>query len=353
MRPLTAEAAAALTPSWAGQRGPDGDVVFSSRLRLARNVAVAPFPGQASAEDLARVAGVCRAPFEESPDFQEFWLADAAELDPVALRSLVERHLVSVPLVETPEHRLAILSPTGTLSVMINEEDHLRLQCFLPGRDLKEAWRILDRLDDWLAGLLPWSFSPRFGYLTTHLANLGTGLRASAMVHLPALQMTGRRTETLRAASNLGVAVRGLYGEGSESAGDLFQVSNRFALGPSEEEIVRRVDTTVKFLAEAERAARRKLLDEDSEALADRAWRAYGVLRHARRVSTSEALDLLSRLKLGVDLNLVNAARRRVVQQLFLAVRPASLQAASGRALDPTRRDRARATLIREQLEAG
>jgi protein arginine kinase len=351
MRPLTNEDAAQLTPAWADQRGPDGDVVFSSRLRLARNVAIAPFPGQASGDDLARVAEVCRAPFDESPDFRDFWLADAAALDPVALRTLVERHLVSVPLVENPENRLAILSPTGTLSVMINEEDHLRMQCFLPGRDLKEAWRILDRLDDWLAGLLPWCFSPRYGYLTTHLANLGTGLRASAMVHLPALRMAGRREETLRAAANLGVAVRGLYGEGSESAGDLFQVSNRFALGPSEEEIVRRVDTTVKFLDDAERTARRKLLDDDSEAVADSAWRAYGILRHARRISTGEALELLSQLKLGVDLNLVNAIRRRVVQQLFLTVRPASLQAASGRSLDATRRDRARATLIREKLE--
>lgn len=353
MIPLTNEDAAALTPGWVNRPGPDGDVVFSSRLRLARNVAIAPFPGQASPDELARVAAACRAPFEDSPDFRDFRLLDAACLDPVALRSLVERHLVSAPLVEHPENRLAILSPTGTLSVMINEEDHLRLQCFLPGRDLKEAWRILDRLDDWLAGLLPWCFSPRFGYLTTHLANLGTGLRASAMVHLPALQLTGRREETLRAASNLGVAVRGLYGEGSESAGDLFQVSNRFALGPSEEEIVRRVDTTVKFLTEAERTARRRLLDQDSEALADRAWRAYGVLRHARRISTSETLALLSDLKLGTDLNLVDAVRRRTVQQLFLAVRPASLQAASGRTLDPTRRDRARAALIREKLAPG
>jgi protein arginine kinase len=351
MRTLTDEAAVALLPSWVTGRGTDGDVVFSSRLRLARNVAIAPFPGRATAAEMERVAAACRAPFEDSPDFAGFWLLDVAALDPVACRSLVERHLVSAPLVECPEHRLAILSPTGTLAVMVNEEDHVRMQCFLPGRDVREAWRILDRLDDWLAGLLPWCFSPRYGYLTTHLANLGTGLRASAMVHLPALQLVGRREETLRAAANLGVAVRGLYGEGSESAGDLYQVSNRFALGPSEEEIVSRVDTTVKFLVGQERKARRKLLDEDAGGLTDRAWRAYGVLRYARRLSTAEALQLLSQLRLGVDLNLVNGVDRLVVKQLFLAVRPASLQAASGRPLDAARRDRARADLIRDTLE--
>ena len=351
MRELTSEAAAALVPHWVTGRGTDGDVVFSSRLRLARNVAIAPFPGQAGPEELDRVAAACRAPFEASPDFADFWLLDVAALDAMARRSLVERHLVSIPLVENPEHRLAILSPTGTLAVMVNEEDHLRMQCFLPGRDVREAWRILDRLDDWLAGLLPWCFSPRHGYLTTHLANLGTGLRASAMVHLPALQMAGRREETLRAASNLGVAVRGLYGEGSESAGDLFQVSNRFALGPSEDEIVSRVDTTVKFLVGQERKARRRLLDEDAEALEDRAWRAYGTLRYARRLSTVDALQLLSQLRLGVDLNLVNVVDRIIVKQLFLSVRPASLQAASGRPLDAARRDWARAELIRDTLE--
>ncbi len=351
MRVLTSEAAAALAPRWVTERGEDGDVVFSSRLRLARNVAIAPFPSQAAPGDLARVAEACRAPFEASPDFAAFWLLEMEALDPVARLSVVERHLVSIPLAENPEHRLAILSPTGTLAVMVNEEDHVRMQCFLPGRDVREAWRILDRLDDWLAGLLPWCFSPRYGYLTTHLANLGTGLRASAMVHLPALQMTGRREETLRAASNLGVAVRGLYGEGSESAGDLFQVSNRFALGPSEEEIVSRVDTTVKFLVGQERKARRRLLDEDADGLADRAWRAYGTLRYARRLSTVEALGLLSPLRLGVDLNLVNAVGRTVVKQLFLSVRPASLMAASGRPLEASRRDRARAEMIRATLE--
>lgn len=351
MRFLTDEDAAALSPRWVTGRGEDGDVVFSSRLRLARNVAIAPFPGRASAEDLQRVAGACRAPFETSDDFEGFWLLDMEALSVVTRRSLVERHLVSGPLAEHPEHRLAILSPTGTLAVMVNEEDHVRMQCFLPGRDVREAWRILDRLDDWLAGLLPWCFSPRYGYLTTHLANLGTGMRASVMVHLPALEIAGRREEILRAAASLGIAVRGLYGEGTGTAGDLYQVSNRFALGPSEDEIVSRVDTTARFLVGQERHARRQLLDRDEEGLADRAWRAYGTLRFARRLSTAEALELLSPLKLGVDLNLVNTVGRSVVKQLFLAVRPASLMKVAGRPMDAAGRDRARAEMIRRTLE--
>jgi protein arginine kinase len=350
VKDFTSEWAAALIPAWASTRGPDSDVVFSTRMRLARNVAIAPFPGRATREDLERVVNACRRPFEESSDFADFWLLDVAALDPVARRTLVERHLISARLADEPEHRLGIFSPTGTLGIMINEEDHVRMQCFLPGRDIKEAWRILDGLDDWLADLLPWCFSPRYGYLTTHLANLGTGLRASAMLHLPALQRTQSRSDTLRAAANLGVAVRGLYGEGSESAGDLFQVSNRFALGPSEEEIVGRVDSTVRFLLKAERDARSQLLDSDVETVADAGWRAYGTLRYARRISSREALELLSQVKLALDLNMLNGVDRRVVKNLFLSVRPASLQAASGRPLDATRRDRARASLIREQL---
>ncbi|HEY3266013.1 MAG TPA: ATP--guanido phosphotransferase [Armatimonadota bacterium] len=350
MKPFFQDDAITMAPAWSHARGTDGDVVVSTRMRLARNVAIAPFPGQATDEDLERVAQACRAPFEDSADFCDFRLLDVAAMDPVTLRSLVERHLVSARLLSPPEHRYAILSPTGTLAVMVNEEDHLRMQCFLPGRDIKGAWNILDRLDDWLSATLPWCFSPRYGYLTTHLANLGTGLRASAMVHLPALETTGRRDETLRAAASLGVAVRGLYGEGSQSAGDLFQVSNRFALGPAEEEIVGRVDTTAKFLVGAERQARRRLLDEEEGSLADAAWRAYGILMYARRLTTAEALDLLSKLKLGLDLNLLNVVARKTVQSLFLAVRPASLQAASGRTLDPKARDRARADLIRHAL---
>lgn len=350
---LTSEAAIALMPAWVSTRGADADVVFTTRIRLARNVAIAPFPGQASIEDLARVADACRAPFEESPDFADFRIAHVESLEEVARRTLVERHLLSTGMAEYPKHRLAIISPTGTLSVMVNEEDHVRMQCFLPGRDVKEAWRIVDGLDDWLSGHLPWCYSPRFGYLTTHLANVGTGLRASAMLHLPALQMKGRREDTLRGAANLGVAVRGLYGEGSESAGDVYQVSNRFALGPSEEDIVSRVDSTVKYLVTVEREARQELLDEDGEGIADAAARAYGILRHARRITTNEALQLLSRLKLALDLRLLNITRRSVVQQLFMLVRPASLQALSGRPMDPDRRDRVRAEMVREALSGG
>lgn len=350
---LSDEAAIALMPAWVSTRGRDADVVFTTRMRLARNVAIAPFPGRATLEDLARVAEACRVPFEGSPDFADFRIAHVAALGDVARRTLVERHLISTAMAEYPEHRLGIISPTGTLSVMVNEEDHVRMQCFLPGRDVKEAWRILDGLDDWLGGQLPWCYSPRYGYLTTHLANVGTGLRASAMLHLPALGITCKRDETLRGAANLGVAVRGLYGEGSESAGDVFQVSNRFAIGPSEEDIVNRVDSTVKFLVASEREARNELLDKDEEGIADAAARAYGVLKYARRLNTSEALQLLSRLKLGLDLKLINTVRRTVVQQLFVLVRPASLQAISGRALNSEHRDRARADLVREALSGG
>jgi protein arginine kinase len=350
---LTDEAAVSLMPAWVSTRGPEGDVVFTTRMRLARNVATAPFPGRATLQELAAVAETCSAPFEASQDFADFRIAHVASLNEVARRTLVERHLVSTGMAEYPEHRLGIISPTGTLSVMINEEDHVRMQCFLPGRDVREAWRILDALDDWLAGHLPWCYSPRYGYLTTHLANVGTGLRASAMLHLPGLQLIGKRDETLRGAANMGVAVRGLYGEGSESAGDVFQVSNRFALGPSEDEIVSRVDSTVKFLVAAEREARNQLLNVDGEGIADAASRAYGVLKYARRISTAEAFQLLSRLKLGLDLKLVNIVRRAVVQQLFVLVRPASLQAISGMALRPEQRDRARADLVREALTSG
>lgn len=350
MKPFTAEDATRLLPRWSRGRGPDGDVVFSTRLRLARNVSIAPFPAQASEEDLARVVQVVAAPFEASADFADFRRLAVETLDPVTRGALVERHIISVRLVEHPRYREAFVSPTGTLSVMVNEEDHVRMQCFLPGRDVKEGWAILDNLDDWLSDSIPWSFSPRFGYLSMHLANLGTGLRASAMLHLPGLRLMERRTDVLRAIARLGVAVRGLYGEGTDSAGDVLQVSNRFALGPSEEEIVSRVDSAVRHLVKAERQARDELYEGARDRLADAAWRAYGVLRYARCISTVECLDLLSELKLGLDLNLVNATDKTLVNELFLAVRPASLQAAMGRTLDAARRDRFRADLVRGRL---
>ncbi|HOC32383.1 MAG TPA: ATP--guanido phosphotransferase [Armatimonadota bacterium] len=340
-----------LIPLWSGRRGEDGDVVLSTRIRLARNLDVAPFPYHADTGDLERVAVMCLQPFRESDDFRDFVLFDINALDEVARAVLVERHLVSASLILEPAARYAVLSPTGTIAVMINEEDHVRLQCFLPGRNLREAWEIVDGLDDWLSRSLRWSFSPRFGYLTTHLANLGTGLRASAMVHLPALTWIGRCKDILRAATNLGVAVRGLYGEGSDSAGHIYQVSNRFALGPSEDDILTRVDSTVRFLVKAEREARGELLSTDRDGVADKAARSYGILRHALRMSTREALDLLSYLKLGIDAGLNDFVESRVPLQLFLSVRPAALDSGAGQTLDVPERERVRATWIRECLQ--
>lgn len=337
--------------SWMRGDGPSSDVVLSSRIRLARNMRDAPYPprlDRAGAEAVvARVAEALRGWTDESGRPLRVVRLDA--LSPLERQVMVEKHLTSPAHVRQAVGALA-LSEDESVSVMILEEDHVRIQCLAAGLQLRPALDRALRLDAALAERLPWAFDAEWGHLTTCPTNVGTGLRASVMVHLPGLAMANQIPGVLMTLSNNGMTARGLYGEGSESAGNLFQISNAQSLGRAEGEIVQRMEEAVRQLAERERSVRERLLNQMGEALKDRIWRAYGVLAHARRISSAEAMELLSLLRLGIDLHILPQLDAKVFNELIVATRPAFLQHLTGQEAGPEERDVKRASLIRAAL---
>jgi protein arginine kinase len=332
---------------WAQGSGPDSDVVVSSRVRLARNLAGHRFPTRQSPEEATEVVHLVEravAILEGPWDYYRL-----GPLAPVDRRVLVEKHLISPMLAKEAEHAALALSEDEAYSVMVNEEDHLRIQVLRPGRSLEDSLRQADDIDDRLEADLSYAFDPALGYLMASPANLGTAMRVSAMVHLPVLAMTGRLGPVLAAIQKVGYTVRGLYGEGSEASGNLFQVSNLRSLGPSEGEIVAQFDQVLRQLIQAERESREELWRRSREHLADRVGRAYGILTGAHLLTTAEAVRLLSDLRLGVALGLVPVSYGQV-HALWVVVRGAFLSRTAGRELAPHERDLLRAQMVREWL---
>ena len=326
-------------------------VVLSTRIRLARNLAGQPFPGWAKAPQRQEIAERCIAALEGLPRFRRghvLRMAQQADLDRAVL---VERHLVSKELA-SGQAGAAVISRDQTCSVMVNEEDHLRVQVLRPGWHLRGPWNLAEQLDDAIAGALPLAFSDRLGYLTACPTNVGTGLRASAMVHLPGLCLAGQMDKVTRALNQDGLAVRGWLGEGTEAAGNIFQVSNQQTLGLSEDDILKHLGYWIKHLVEQEWNARRKLALDEGEKFVDRLARSFGVLRHARLLSSSEAMNMLSHLRLACDLGCLPEGLRDQVDRLLLEGQPAHVQVRHGSPLDSDGRDLRRAAIMREALRA-
>jgi protein arginine kinase len=233
---------------------------------------------------------------------------------------------------------------------MINEEDHLRIQVMQSGLNLRDAWSLIDALDDELSEALPFAYSSEWGYLTCCPTNTGTAMRASVMLHLPSLVITKQINKVLHTITKLGLTARGLYGEGTEASGNFFQISNQVALGRSEEELIENIERILKEVIHQEQSGRESLATANRTQLEDRIWRAYGILRHAKTMSSTEALDLLSAVRLGVDLGLMNGLTRTTVNELFLFSQPAHLQKLEGKALSAKERDVKRAELVRSRL---
>ncbi|MBX5468228.1 MAG: protein arginine kinase [Firmicutes bacterium] len=336
---------------WMEGKGPDSDIVLSARVRLARNLRQLPFPhrldeGQAETT-LARLQETFAA-LEEGWHLRFHRLAEVAPLD---RQVLVEKHLISPQLVQEPVRFQAVaIDPGESISIMINEEDHLRIQVVLPALSLNEAWQVADRLDDALEEHLDFAFDARWGYLTACPTNLGTGMRASVMVHLPGLVLTRQVAQVFTTLSQVGMVARGLYGEGTDALGNIFQISNQVSLGLSEEEFLHNLAVVAQQIVGSERHARQHLRQEAGIRLADRVARAYGILTHAKILTSEEALRLLSEVKLGADLGIVPAPSRASFAQLAVLTQPGFLQLRAGRALSPLERDELRARLIREQL---
>ena len=336
---------------WLRGNGPRGEIVISSRIRLARNISGYPFLTRCSRNQRQTIEGRTRETILAANIAPQTLYVDLEAAPEVDRQLLVERHLISKPHAGAEGARGVAVGEDETISIMVNEEDHLRIQVLRSGLQLEEAWEQINRVDDLLESKLDYAFHQRFGYLTACPTNVGTGIRVSVMLHLPALKLTGEIEKVFRAAKELRLAVRGLYGEGTEATGDFYQISNQTTLGKTEEEIIedfRR--TVVPKIIDYEQHARRSLLDDRTVALDDKVSRALGILRSARLISSEETLLLLSHLRMGVNLGRVKDIDIRTINELFLLTQPAHLQKIQGRKLEGDVRRAIRADYIRQRL---
>ncbi len=336
---------------WIDADGPQGDVVMSCRVRLARNIAGFPFVNSASEAQQREVVNMARHVLLDSSLADGMLWVDLKESTEQDRRILVERHLISKNLASGDIDRAVAVSGDETLSVMVNEEDHLRMQILASGLRLGEIFQRINEVDDAIESKLDYAFSKRWGYLTACPTNMGTGIRFSVMMHLPALKITSEIERVRRATKDLHLAVRGYYGEGSESAGDLYQISNQVTLGLTEENLLAEFqDKILPQIIEYEHQARRVLVERNETLLEDRLNRALGILRSARLLGAEEAMKLLSRVRLGVHLGRVTEVDPAVLQRLFLQVQPAHLQMLAGEKLNPDNLRETRATIVRQAL---
>ena len=338
---------------WMKAKGPDADIVLSSRIRLARNLQKYPFPIIASPETNRQVNEYMSEHIagKSYSNLGRFDLIAIDELKPIEKRALVEKHMISPYLAEDSNHGAVLINENESVSIMINEEDHLRIQCLFPGFQLNEALTLANGVDDWLEQKLDYAFDETRGYLTSCPTNVGTGMRASVMMHLPALTMTQQINRIIPAINQLGLVVRGIYGEGSEALGNVFQISNQITLGKSEEDIVEDLRGVAMQLINEERSARRSLLESLRTRIEDRVWRSYGILANSRIIESKEAATCLSDVRLGIDLNLIQGVSRDILNELMILTQPGFLQQYAKKALEPEERDVLRATLIRERLK--
>ncbi len=330
----------------------DTAVVLTSRIRLARNVRLLPFPGWATKDQRRQTMALIQPVVQMMRPMKDAFCQTLSGLTSVQKQVLVERHLISREHAARNEGSAAVIERRQSLSIMINEEDHLRMQSIRPGLNLRVAFDALNDLDDELQESLTFAFDRKLGYLTTCPTNLGTGLRASAMLHLPALVLSEQINQVLNAIGRMGLAVRGLYGEGTESLGNLYQISNQSTLGESERQIIERLERVIDKVAGHETNARLKLLEDDRMMLHDKIGRSYGILRHAWLIDSKEALNHLSLIRLGANLGFFPHETVRLCDNLLMEIQPAHLQLHSGKKLSPEQRDESRGQIIRTQLQS-
>ena len=336
---------------WLGAVDSTG-IVISSRIRLARNVAGAAFPGWAGEEERVRLAAQLRAALTEVPALRATTYLDMGDLNEVDRLFLTERHLISAELAEKGRGSGVLFSDDEQVAVMVNEEDHLRLQAMRPGMDLPGIWQQLDGIDSALEDQVSYAFSPTLGYLTACPSNVGTGLRASVMLHLPGLRFMNEVEPVAKGLQRIGLAVRGLLGEGTEASGNMYQVSNQITLGDSEENTIRRLIEIVEEVVQHEENARLRLAEQQAAYLKDRVGRAYGILSYASLLTSEECMDLLSTLRLGQIFGLVRGLSVSAINELFVRTQPGHLQRIERRILSPEQRDQMRAGIARAVVRA-
>lgn len=340
---------------WMEGEGPYAPVVISSRVRLARNLADIPFPHLQSAEVGREVLGMAQGALADPLVQEKIGTMDFValeELSSLDKQILVEKHLIS------PQHasekglaRGLAVRDDEAVSIMVNEEDHLRIQVLYPALQLEEAWNLASQVDDALEGRLDYAFDEQYGYLTCCPTNVGTGLRASVMMHLPALVIARQASRIFMALSKLGFVVRGLYGEGTEARGNLFQISNQITLGPQEREIIGNLAAVSRQVIEQEQMGREELRKEGLAQVEDMVYRSYGILTNAYIISSDEAMSHLSNLRLGLDWGLLRDLKIKTLNELLVKIRPAFLQKMAGNEIDAFHRDLKRAEIIRNELD--
>ena len=332
--------------NWYLQNGRDSDVVISTRIRLARNVKDIPFPMHSKKTESEMMLNKIEA---ITPNIgYGLKMIRLSKMDNLTRLSLIEKHLISPDFaLDKDETSAILLNEEENICIMINEEDHLRIQVLSAGLELEQSLALAVEIDEKIAGLLNYAFSDKYGFLTACPTNVGTGLRASIMVHLPALTLTGNTKKVLEAVNNLGMNIRGVYGEGSKPQGDIYQISNKQSLGISEEEIIKNLKAITEKVIERERLARKYLGKEQIE-LEDRVYRAYGILVNARKITSEEVKELLSNVKLGTDMGIIHELNDKKVNELSLYTKPANLQKYIGKELNSEIRDIKRAEVIRQ-----
>lgn len=338
---------------WLRGSGPESDIVISSRIRLARNLADYPFIRRCDEKDRESIEATLRQRVFDSGILGGLAYVDVNTLESLDRQFLVERQLISREHAESKGPRAVVIDPDERASLMINEEDHLRIQVMHSGLDLKQAWERISEIDDLISTKVVYAFHERLGYLTACPTNVGTGMRVSVMLHLPALVITRQIDKVFRSLAKINLAVRGLYGEGSQAMGDFYQISNQITLGCSELELIEKVGDVVPVLIEYERRARDFLVEENSQDLHDRVSRAYGILCNAQTISSEETMHLLSSVRMGVNLGLINDLSMPTVNKLFIHTQPAHLQKLRGVELDTADRNIERAHYLKRHLGEG
>jgi protein arginine kinase len=339
--------------SWMCSDGPDSEIVLTSRIRLARNIEGVKFPLLFSKEEAENVIQQVEGAIinESNQPFGQLELLSMNNLNTLEKRVLVEKHLISPQLAEQSPNGAVILSEDEEVSIMINEEDHIRIQCIKPGLQIEEAIKEANIIDDLLEKKVNYAYHVEMGYLTSCPTNIGTGLRASVMMHLPGMVLTQQMNRIIPAIQQLGLVVRGIYGEGSEALGNIFQISNQITLGRSEKDIIEELKSVVTQLIEQEKEARNALAQTSNIQLEDRVFRSYGILCNSRIMETKEAAKCLSDVRLGIDMGYIKNISKSILNELMILTQPGFLQLYAGEEMNPNERDIRRAVLIRERLK--
>lgn len=339
------------TKKWYEQSGTEGDICVSTRVRFARNLSRFPFPAKMTDEQARTLIDETSRALAASRMGKDFRLIDMEQASATERSALVERHMISPDLANGSRPRAVLVSSDESVSVMINEEDHLRIQVLEAGLAPEKALERAKAIDDVFDAALGYAFDEKLGYLTSCPTNLGTGMRVSVMLHLPALEAAHEISGMISGAGGMGFTARGIYGEGSAAEGSLYQFSNRITLGYDEDDVAKRMLSLAKQIITRERSLRGQMLARDRDGLEDSVWRAVGTLKYARRIDTAEALELLGRVRTGASLGVIPADYGRL-NGLLWAVRPSSIVTRSGKdELDPSERDKIRAELLHEAIE--